>query len=153
MTVHRLPGHMQSAGPRSRRYDTRIVARVQELRAAGWSYDKVQDFVEREFGVRPARDTVMKWADPVYAERRRRNGARHERNRLNARLTGRMPGWSKLTPDFRLIRARALREGLGLEFDVVAAVMSFDFDPPVTGRQVRHALDTGKWPKTMTEAA
>lgn len=138
--------------PRQRRYDSGAVARTVELRAAGWDLGEIQDRLELERGVRPSRETLAIWTNPTRAASKAASVKRVNRRRWNARITGRMPSTANLTSDFRLIRARALREA-GLSANAVARVMTFDFPgSPVTEQQVRYACDVGRWPEREAAA-
>lgn len=80
------------------RYDTRTVANAQRLADAGWSLRRIQSIMEKEYGVRPARDTLKTWTDPEFAERRR---AEHRRKRTKQRVEN----WN-----FRMGGSKATRE-------------------------------------------
>lgn len=142
---------LTTAAPKGRRYSARTVIRACELREAGWSCAKIADFLSQELGVRPAPNTVLLWTDPKQAARQSvRVRIGHQRARRK-RLTGRMPAVSNLSPEFKAIRARALRES-GLSFNAIAKVMTFDFpQEPVDAQQIRYALRTGLWPNALEQ--
>lgn len=55
--------------PTAVRHPVRMATRACELREAGWSSGQIAGILEREFGARPTRGTVLRWCDPRFAER------------------------------------------------------------------------------------
>ena len=122
-----------------------IATKTQAIRyaEAGWT----DAWIGRELGVSKA--TVGTWTKPQREQRAREALQRHHALRSEAR--GRKPlGYPFARPEFKLARMRALR-ALPMTCRSIAHVMAFDFgDHWLTERNVRHALETGRYPKEKT---
>jgi hypothetical protein len=53
------------------RHTTLVVARAVELADVGWTAGQIPGVLDRELGVRPTRETVLRWTNARYAERAR----------------------------------------------------------------------------------
>jgi len=150
VTVHQL-GHMSNGHVSA--YPASTVREARELAAAGWKPMEIVRILARR-GVDPLPSAgAVKWwlRGTLDIEAQMEAQRRHKARRSAERSGGRMLGGRPRTPEFKLARARALRaEGLSLR--AVATVMSFDFEP-VSERQVRHALEAGRWPDATGENA
>jgi hypothetical protein len=122
-------------GNRATRYPMPVIMRARQLRALGWSLEKVCDLLERESGVRPDRATVMRWcASPARAERLRKTAlaGRLRREHSKPRTT-----FHRVSKEWKTARIRELADA-GLShaaIGIVAGVWWGERLPPATVRK------------------
>lgn len=106
------------------RYDTRTVAEVQRLASVGWSLRRIQSIMEKEHGVRPARDTLKTWTDPEFAEKRRADHRAKKAAKLAESWSFRFPG--RCGSDYQEAFIRRLDEA-GVPMQSIAKVCTVVF--------------------------
>jgi hypothetical protein len=120
--------------PTAIRYPARAAARARVLREGGWSSEAIAGFIEREFGARPTRGTVLRWCDPDFAERvdrwRRATNMRANAERWTFRVGGQRP-----SDEYRTAFVRRLA-GEGVSAQAIGKVCGVVFGEPLTRDQV-----------------
>lgn len=132
------------------RHSSDHVAEAQRLFAGGWSRYQIAKLFRRR-GVSVDENTISAWVDPERADRDRRRQAERARILAARRSGGRLGAGPRRGPEFRQARMTSLR-GLGMSYDAIAKVMSFDFPgEPVREWQVKDALRSGTPPRVYRE--
>lgn len=121
------------------RYDTRTVLHTKRLREAGWSLRGIQDILHKEFGVRPARDTLKVWTDPKFAERRRADH-REKRKTKRAYDWNFALGGPNVTPEYKAAFMARLHEA-DVPRASIAKVCTVVFGEPWSRDKVKVVLD------------
>ena len=116
----------------------------------GWSIQGIQHYLARQ-GVERSWQTVKRWADPKFAERRRVETRQRERTRWGQRTDGKL-GRRDHSPEFRVARIRALHSEAGLSVSALVRLMRFDYDPLLTRHEVERAVLFGVPPKRWLAA-
>jgi hypothetical protein len=115
------------------RYPAKVLVRARELRDAGWTIARIQDFLEREHGVRPSITTVLVWVDDSFAANRRRTQRRRMR-----RTHVRRPRLA-VSEDWQIDRMRELHEA-GFTYREVAVIARIWWGRELEEHQVRYRL-------------
>jgi hypothetical protein len=126
-------------------YPSTVVARAVELGDAGWSAYAIPGHLEKEFGVRPQDSTVRRWLDPRIAERERRRTRQKERARRQ-QIGMRMI----VVDDDRKLELMRRLDDEGMSVAAVAKALRVFTGDSITYHQVRHALQTGRYPQRVT---
>jgi hypothetical protein len=113
---------------------TMLLARTMYGDGDAWSPTEIVRYLAEQ-GVIVDRVTVLRWVDPGFAERRRRE-QRDAAKRRRARVA----------PTLVLDRMRELRSA-GLSFSGIAVVVRLDWGVDLSGDQVRYYLRTGREPR------
>lgn len=123
------------------RHTTETMSRAIELKEAGWRPGEISKLLERELGVRPGRNTILRWTNPTYAERERtrmsRINARRWANRWRFNLLERSTDACRQAFIHRLTAE-------GVPTSSIAKVCTVLFGEPVSRDAVYRAL--GKKP-------
>lgn len=141
---------MSAVAARGRRYTSAEIAEARKLAEAGWRADKIAEILNRR-GI-PVRPFAVKlWIEHRTAARHRENqrksAALLRAERSGGRLRGRFG-----SPWLVAVRICALREGLGLSEEAVAAVVNFDLELDLTAADVRRTVATGEPPPRLLAA-
>jgi hypothetical protein len=122
------------------RYPAKMAARACELRIAGWTIPQIERLLVDEFGSCPSETTIRKWTDPGFHERVTAAQRERRRRRESATHSGRFPSnFTTFTDEFKWARVRSLR-GLGVSYEAIARVMSFDFREAWDANHIRYRL-------------
>lgn len=119
------------------RHKTDVMARAIELHAAEWKPGQIPRILDHEFGVRPSRDTILRWVDPSYAEK--------VRTRMRGINTKRWAAlWrfnllERATPECQAAFMRRLDEQ-DLAATSIAKVCTIVFGEPVSRHRVAKTL-------------
>lgn len=129
-------------------YPAAMMERARQHYASEWNPREITELLEREFGRRPAENTVRCWVDQRFREANyTKSNSSAAIKRAKARK-GRLahPAMTRSTngtrPEFKLARMQALRE-IGLPVTQIAKVMELDFGDPMSDYKVRQALAAG----------
>ena len=110
----------------------------------GWRICEIRAYLERR-GVSRARETIRRWAIPEVAERNRLQNEERMRRKYAAARNGRI-GRDDHSEVFKLTRLLALVEQAGLSHAAAARVIRLDFGDAFTEHQIRHAVETRRYP-------
>lgn len=124
-------------------YPATLPAAARRLRQAGWSYRQIVDIIEREHGVRPARQTVMTWVDDAYAERTRAARRRAHRREWADRWEFKIATGARLTDEYRAAFVLRLHAE-GVKPPAIAKVTKVVLTRPLNEDQVRYILRKAK---------
>jgi hypothetical protein len=122
-------------GDRGTRYPVKVAARARELRTLGWSSGRIQRILEQEFGVRPSRQSVLRWADDEYADRVRQQVRAGNLQRWSTMWTFELGG-SRPSDEYQEAFIRRLRDQ-GVPYSSIAKVCNVVFAGRWTEDRVR----------------
>lgn len=129
---------------KGRRYPVAAAVRARELRATGWSVDRIRGLIASEFGCRPSIQTVLRWTDPAGQARRDAATRRALRARRLAQGDYSFRPAGADSPERRAAFMRALRAE-GVPAPSIAKACRVVFEDDVSERDVRRGL-TGAAP-------
>lgn len=120
-------------------YTTPVVVRARALADAGWSVQAIRGMLQREFGRRPAEQTVRGWLSEDYAAKRRKL-VRSARRRARG-----LPAPLRISDDLKAERMAALLER-GIPPKGIGQVSAVFWGEELTGGQVKERLrlNTGR---------
>lgn len=128
---------------------TQAMMLAADLRSGGWSLRGIQDALALNGVVIRSTETILRWTDPAYAEVKRQEKRRRERDRQRRLHPG--SRWRTITDAARMDRLRDLRK-VGLTPAATAKVLTLDFGVPMSRNQVSHAEKTGRYPTLPAKA-
>lgn len=124
-------------------YSAKVVSTARRLRKAGWSYRQIVEILEREHGVKPARQTVMTWTDEEYAERTRETRRRAHRREWRDRWEFKIATGDRLSQEYREAFVRRLADE-GVRPPDIARVTAVVLPEPISEDRVRYLLRRGE---------
>jgi hypothetical protein len=136
-----------SVPARGRRHPITVVTRARELARGGWGPEEIVRLLARD-GVTVDARSVRRWTDAKVQRAYERHERERQARRAKAAGTGPM-GPRHATPEYKLARMRALREHVSLKDAQIARLMRHDFGDEITRDMVSHALEMGRYPRSL----
>lgn len=120
------------------RHSTTAMSRAVELKQAGWPSGQIPNILYRELGVRPSRNTILRWTSAQYAEKERRR-----MNGVNARRWVARWQFNYLERATRPCREEFIRrlDAEGVPKQSIAKVCTVLFAEPISRDKVRRIID------------